>query len=600
MDIAPFFIQPLGVDQSQPGGMSTTEVEWAGRAKIPGYFVVSSAPPDIEDANEPTQAVIDQTSKGIDQIAEHLYRCHRMTGGAIAPELVIAIHGFNTRKRDVKAWYDDIFHYINNRDQAIAAREGAVFIGYRWPSETIRLSRLSTALSALPPLPAALLGLSILLSLGLVLASFWVRLGRYDALFSFGIILCVFVASLILTLVFLRVAVYFRDRYRAENFGVPDLVELIRLLDKAIVDKTTQDLYASGTEPKQAKADAIDYWEHHPIGKIQLSFIGHSMGGLVVTNTMRILSDVFDSRSIGKQPPSDIGYVFSLNRLILASPDIPVLTIISSRANFLASSVRRFREAYLLSNEGDMALRTASTTANYFSFPSRTRTRGYRLGNVSLKSDHSGAQAYGLINLPNLDQFYATDIPLDRAIVDDPQHILDCLFIACSRRYQGGYATLANLFEDQEKKQAATVSMADLFTIIDCTDYRDYVAATPNRVRSQSPRPILSQARGKRCLNTWDYLFLSFDYLRGKLDVHGGYFQGEFSQALIYRLAFLGFQSGVLATFHPEPQTALSLLDQRLREIGMQVFLSPLRYRTDVQGQPFDEAKNAILHAIRI
>ncbi|NJR51228.1 MAG: hypothetical protein HC780_18285 [Leptolyngbyaceae cyanobacterium CSU_1_3] len=33
--------------------------------------------------------------------------------------------------------------------------------------------------------------------------------------------------------------------------------------------------------------------------RIRLSFIGHSMGAFVVTNAVRILSDVFDPGSIG-------------------------------------------------------------------------------------------------------------------------------------------------------------------------------------------------------------------------------------------------------------------------------------------------------------
>ncbi|NJL46158.1 MAG: hypothetical protein HC922_11540 [Leptolyngbyaceae cyanobacterium SM2_3_12] len=105
----------------------------------------------------------------------------------------------------------------------------------------------------------------------------------------------------------------------------------------------------------------------------------------MVTNVIRILSDVFDSRSIEHQPTSDVGDVYCLERLVLASPDIPVLTIISNRANFLASSLRRFSESYLFCSEGDIALRIASTAANYIAFPSRTQSRGYRLGNVALQ-----------------------------------------------------------------------------------------------------------------------------------------------------------------------------------------------------------------------
>ena len=183
----------------------------------------------------------------------------------------------------------------------------------------------------------------------------------------------------IFTIVLLRFVVYFRDNYRANNFGTPDLVELIRQIDNALTK------------------DSLESKESWRKTRIKLSFIGHSMGGFVVTNTVRILSDVFDSESVGtmstadpqKKPSPNIGNVFCLSRLVLVSPDIPAETIISGRANFLQSSLRRFEEAYLFSNEGDMALRLASTAANYFSYPSRTQNGGYRLGNVTVRNSLS-------------------------------------------------------------------------------------------------------------------------------------------------------------------------------------------------------------------
>jgi hypothetical protein len=43
------------------------------------------------------------------------------------------------------------------------------------------------------------------------------------------------------------------------------------------------------------------------------------------------------------------------------------------------------KEVHVFTNEGDLALRLASTAANYFSFPARSRLSGYRLGNLTLK-----------------------------------------------------------------------------------------------------------------------------------------------------------------------------------------------------------------------
>jgi hypothetical protein len=94
------------------------------------------------------------------------------------------------------------------------------------------------------------------------------------------LILAIIAISIVLTLFILRIAGYFRDSYRANNFSVPDLVEFIRQLDKTV----------RATDPTVGGADGR---------RIKLSFIGHSMGAFVVTNTMRILSDVFDNDSIG-------------------------------------------------------------------------------------------------------------------------------------------------------------------------------------------------------------------------------------------------------------------------------------------------------------
>ena len=70
----------------------------------------------------------------------------------------------------------------------------------------------------------------------------------------------------------------------------------------------------------------------------------------------------------------------------------------SSRANFLASALTRFKEAYLFSNEGDEVLRQISTLANYFSFPTKSRDHGFRLGNVEIL-----AQGFGVLGIPQPD-----------------------------------------------------------------------------------------------------------------------------------------------------------------------------------------------------
>lgn len=572
------------------------------RPAVPGYFIMSNAPPNIEEACESKLEDLKNADQGIEDIADDLYRIH--TEGEAAPELIITVHGYNTDLSSVQNWFKDIFQYANRYDGAIAHPGNKVFIGYRWPSENIEPQRLGEALTALPPVPRDLLIGGTVGALALLILQFLpleeTLLGGAIALLLSGLVL---LAALMLALVVLRLVVYFRDNYRANNFGVPDLVELIRQLDRALVERQARDLRADHADDAQAFAAALRLWHSEPARKIKLSFIGHSMGGFVVTSAIRILSDVFDSRSIGKEPPPEIGSVFRLERLVLASPDIPVLTIITSRANFLDASLRRFSESYLFSNEGDIALRIASTAANYIAFPSRTQSRGYRLGNVALRSKAHTRQDYGIVNLTALDQHFPPGLPLEDAIANNPDKILDYLFLTSQRSSEDSYLTLAELFEDQAHLDKNRVTVSDFFTFVDCTDYKDVKFSVRNQSRTANPEGILSRAKAKGPLNSLDYLLLTLDYALGKRDVHGGYFLGDFSQTLLYRIAFLGFSQYLQtldgdARMAHDPHAALSKLHMSCRDKGIQVFLSPIRYRVDVQGYNLQATQHQMLRAI--
>ena len=427
---------------------------------------------------------------------------------------------------------------------------------------------------------------------------------------------------MIATLLVLRTTVYFRDVYRAINFGVPDLTELIRQIDQAVVDLRVADLHqrypnysdAMRQAKRIASGQTLDTEDGYQ--KIKLNFLGHSMGGLVITNVVRILSDVFDRRSISQNPIPDIGNTLSLGRLILASPDVPVLSIISSRSNGLASSLRRFREAYLFSNEGDLALRLASTAANYISFPSARQNHGHRLGSVALVK----TPKQGLINLESLQRYYPLQRPLGQAMAEDDYDILNSLYITHSGGKGDGYLSLGELFSlEHAKLQRA--SLADLFTFFDCTDYKDYrlvLTAHGRRDRTPEETGLLTRAKQKARLSFWDYTELAIACLRGQLDVHGGYFRGEYSRKLIYRLAFLGFEGMLNAITEEQKDTntsesslqsthqlvnqrldALDTLDQRCANKGIQVYLSPLRYRVDVQGADLNLAKEEMMRVVQ-
>lgn len=609
--------------------------------RIPGYFVMSSAPPNIDPEEEkappkqrpgtrgiqkpqderpkltPAQQQ-DYAQQGVNAIADHLHRMMTTHPEGTA-ELVITVHGYNTSRSGVEAWYKNIFKYVNRHDESIATHPNRVFVGYRWPSENVKLSRLSEALWALPPLPRDIL---ITGTVGLVLLVVFYFQPWGATLWS-GLLAVVFglaaaLGLLMFALVVLRLVVYFRDNYRANNFGVLDLVELLRQIDHALVERTAAEMfpgmaYGSPVDQAKAMAQAKGYWSRrNQKNKVKLSFIGHSMGAFVVTNVVRILSDVFDNSSISQRPDSNVGDVFRLERLVLASPDIPVLTIVTSRANFLASSLRRFSESYLFSSEGDVALRLASTAANYIAFPSRSQARGYRLGNVALKSPSDSAadsaSNNGFINLNALDNLFKKNAPKKKASSEESiapataqapatENVMQYLFLTFQRFRANKVVTLADLFKDEPFGDSTQATIADLFTYFDCTDYVDVRYNPADNTCSAQTMGLLTQAKGKPVLKSWDYFLLTLDYALGKRDVHGGYFEGQFTQQILYRLAFLGF-GGYLQTLDADPHVALSQLHLACQDKGIQGYLSPFRYRVDIQGDNLEGTMREMLHAI--
>ncbi|HIK55789.1 MAG TPA: alpha/beta hydrolase [Synechococcales cyanobacterium M55_K2018_004] len=571
-------------------------------ATIPGYFVESTAPINTEDQEVPDNAFIDPNQQSrltnpidveasfrqaVRQIADHLTRPQ---ADDTSPELVVLIHGYNTGRASAETWYKSVFQYVNRTDPAIQQNKNAVFVGYRWPSENINLSwgGLGDALKAMPIVPRIMLRVEfvvgIVAAIALLLAegflfgwSGWSRV-LIDLLLLVLLGMACLLGAVFLSLVLLRMSAYFRDSYRATHYGVPDLVELLRALDNAIGDRSLDE-------------------------KVKLTLIGHSMGGFVVTNTVRILSDVFDSRSIEKHPDACIGHAFRLERLILASPDIPVLTIASGRANFLASSLRRFSEAYLFSNQGDIVLRIASTAANYFSFPAKTRSSGYRLGNVAIRSDR-----YGIVNLDSLQSTYAPELAgktsarpetalqqifVSNLPIDDPMTKTDATPGIASRSKLP--RSIAEISRQRFRTDIDRMSLADLFTYFDCTDYKDVGDRNPTQETG-----LLTRARRKMILGFWDYFQLTRDYgkppNKGRIDVHGGYFEGQFSKEVIYRLAFLGFDG--LQQSLRSPEDCLAKFDTRCREKGIKVLLSPLRYWVNVQKQDLAKARLRMLNEI--
>lgn len=506
------------------------------------YFIESTAPDNVEqrvadDDRPPKGLTLVEPDKAVTEIAEQLVPSDEPE---VDTNLIVMVHGFNNPRESVLTFYKAAIEALKKDKDAIFSKSRRIVcIGYHWPSEATGSVR-GSSLSALPLFPLWLFGGAcavLALRLWGWVASLPLLLFDLAWLLTppaFALIAITAVVAL------LRAIVYFRDIYRATNYGVPDLVEVIRQID----------LEASNLVDAEAAAGK----KARP--RIALSFIGHSMGGLVVTNVIRVLSDVFDRAVIrtylsGQErdgPASDtpegvdqvsgkIGHVFTLMRFVLASPDIPAETLLADRANFLASSLRRFREAYLFSSEGDEVLRLISTTANYFSFPTQKRNFGYRLGNVEILSSGFGSVSnHGLSG--------ALRVGREK---------LAALSVATRRKQHPA----------RENQHPAQV--AEAFTYFDCTDYIDAYIDAPGQ------RGFLTEAHNYKAQNPEgripyrEHVKLLWRYLKSEINVHGGYFEGTVTQRLIYRLACLGFEDAMQAYVGGEPAMLAECSDHHIR-----------------------------------
>ena len=448
-------------------------------------------------------------------------------------KIVLNIHGYST---PLAGFHENAFQRTQtklDRDLEAMAAQGkvsdyVVFIDYSWPSEQALSLSLPSVLRAMPFLLIALVALALMVfgrglyelrpSGGEVGPALWLGLGA-------GLL-----GGIVAALLLLRMVAYFRDRDRAASAAVYDGVELVRWLHQIFLEEITKEApqidrveqlraLLQGSDSVQA-----DRQGNEPLKvRVKLSLLAHSMGCFVATQLVRTLSDVFDPKAIerwkqvGLEGPFSrmdssetapdfitdvgIGELFTLDQLVLASPDIPVWALTNGRSNPLQACLRRFNHVFLFTNDADMVLRLLSTLANFFVFPSRTRQGGYRLGNVV---PLEGEQAWGAR-------------PLDLSQIG--------LHGMGGRLFQGGHRLTESPFHAQRV-------LASHLTLVDCTDYRDRVGAS-GRWRS-----MLSS-----CGPTWRPLRYSLTTLAmvcQRLDPHGGYFRGPFCLDLIYSLLLFG------------------------------------------------------------
>ncbi|MCL1467565.1 alpha/beta hydrolase [Argonema galeatum] len=159
----------------------------------------------------------------------------------------------------------------------------------------------------------------------------------------------------------LRQTSYQGDRTRAIYYGVPDLAEFFWRLDKGLSE------FAPGCS-------------------LKVNMVSHSMGGLVILNVLCILCYQF--RKDG-QKDHKFGDRFTLDKLILASPDVPLELMRQGRSNYVRDALNCCDQIYLMSSDRDIVLRYLSNVGNWFTEPS-IQMSGLRLGNVYLREDSQG------------------------------------------------------------------------------------------------------------------------------------------------------------------------------------------------------------------
>lgn len=488
------------------------------------HLVISSSAPLEAEQKFHSGLLPDRSKEFYDQLKQDISSyLQRFKSNDDPPviRLVIRIHGFNVPLTDVlNLDFREASHKLAGDCTVMdTANDFVLFVHYCWPSERMFSGGPLAWIAALPALPKLLLGAAG--AAGLLM---WIA-GK-------PLLVPVALLMMLLTLIFLRAVVYFRDRDRAASFGVFDGVETIRALHHLLQELLKENL----------GEDAVSRIGPNPF---PLSFIAHSMGSFVTTQLVRVLTNVFDpdaglhywgGRPYGPfeaadaSPPSAdcqsaapaanrqshplvarIGELFVLHHLVLASPDIPIWAITSGRSNYLASCLRRFRHTYLLVNDADIILRFASSLANYFVFPSRTPIGGYRLGNLSIKQRGTALAGelrggYGFVQDADSRSLVVHGISGSRSLTQRPF--------------------------DYDPARAYAASL------LDCTDYQDSRCEAGTAVSSRVQRRLLSaftaNNRLLRCLN---YAATAILQAVGRIDSHVGYFRGKTCLDLIYNLA---------------------------------------------------------------
>ena len=560
-----------------------------------------------------------------------------ITGPLLAsddPQISIYVHGYSVNYQDAKKRVEDLFKTARSQPHP-----GQVVIGFYWPSENptydtaqeesgknkqlALIKKIKQLFEALPTILVVAFVISLVLglvglglTLGVPAALSWPIIGwvcipvlvislcilffakalstlwmfiPLNGLIAFGLLwltqvsngssilvvisaIALLILGAMLCLLIMRFSTYLRDRERASYYAVYDLVELIRKIDLALYKAK----YPNEENPRKGPI-------YQP--RVKLNFMAHSLGNLVITNTIRILSDVFDSKACLKNPSRNLGNTLTLERIVLVAPDIPIEAILPGRSNFLSSTISRAKESYVFSNEGDLALRLASTAANFLGYFSRERFGGYRLGNVTvnrdLAQDDSGRPMYGILNLSHKN--YPHELLNLRASNKEKETLNN---IVWDRQPEALKASQELKAKTQKSLNEEWNRNANQITYFDCTDYKDVPASDKeansangtSKAKTVSSRALLTNGRNRNALSFFDYGCLLISYIFS-VDTHGGYFKGQFSQQLLHKLMLIGFNEYL----KQEHDNDLNNLDSKLREKRIQTVLSHTKGATTRQ-----------------
>ncbi len=363
------------------------------------YLVESISSEPITGMPAPSAGYSAETS--LTPLAEAIAAAARASPGELL-ELTLKVHGFNMRRETfAREFLSDANPLAVHAGEAFLPKRGFL-IGFRWPSEgmlsgesardmlaSILVSPAIGVLLMLLPLHGLLVsgGLEQVLRsisgpladrIGAVghalagveqgvqtaLGQLWPLAPRFiDVLFApfLGMTSAALWLGAGLLMVFLRLSTYQRDRYRAVHYGVPDLGEFMRDLERALV--------ARGV-------------------RVRLNVVAHSMGSLLVVNAFRVMSDYF--RPPGNEPGSAPSFgemgrngTYQLGTLILCAPDLPAVMATRDRNNYFQSALRRFSAVHVFCSDRDLILKWLSPIANWASEP-RYDMVGRKLGNVVL------------------------------------------------------------------------------------------------------------------------------------------------------------------------------------------------------------------------